>query len=567
MIETRSSQVLRLRRSQTAVAATLAGLEKDDFRRRFLAKDPTLWKPDEEHARIIRNRMGWLDVANLMLGRAAEIKAFADQARRTGIRHVVLLGMGGSSLCPDVLRRSFRRKPGFPALLVLDSTDPEMVAAVDKAIDPARSLFIVASKSGTTIESRMLYQYFARKAGGDQFVAITDPDSALQELGRVRGFRSVFSNPPDIGGRYSALSYFGMVPAACLGIDIVKLLERADRMAREVKQARPLEGCEPIALGAALGTLALAGRDKVTFAASPAIASFGYWVEQLIAESTGKEGKGLVPVEGEDLGRASQYGKDRVFVYLRLRRARNLAIERRLAALERAGHPCIIVTLEDTYDLGREFMRWEIATAVAGSVLGIDPFDEPNVKESKDNTERALKEYLATGALPSPSPDLEQDGIRIWTTLSLGAQREAGRGRQGIRRLMDGLCRSVRPGDYIALMAYLRMDPLTRARLQRLRLRLRERCRVATTLGFGPRFLHSTGQLHKGGAGNGVFLQITSDKRVDLQIPGEKYSFGVLQAAQAAGDFASLASRRFRLVRLHLGTDASKDLDRIIASL
>jgi glucose-6-phosphate isomerase len=561
------SQIFMLNRSQQSAAdAAVAKLRRLEFVRRLLAKDPTLWKRDEEHARVIRNRMGWLEVAGRLLGHALEIRTFAEQVRAAGIRHVVLLGMGGSSLCPDVLRSTFRRKPGFPALLVLDSTDPGMVAAIDKAIDPRHTLFIVASKSGTTLESQMFYQYFAASVPGDRFAAITDPGTKLEEMARAGGFLRVFTNPPDIGGRYSALSYFGMVPGACLGIDVGKLLERGDRMAKLLQPAHPIQDCPPVVLGATLGALGLAGRDKITFVASPAIATFGYWVEQLIAESTGKEGKGLVPVEGEALGPPAIYGKDRVFVHLRLRGAKDTAVDRKLSALRRAGHPCIIIHLDDLYDLGTEFNRWEIATATAGCLLGIDPFDEPNVKESKDNTARVLEQYRATRVLPSSPPDISEGGVDMWTTVPFPLER-GGRKSTGLQRVLHSLCHSVRPGDYIALTAYMQMDAPTKARLQKLRLRLRDRCRAATTLGFGPRFLHSTGQLHKGGAGNGVFLQITCDRKQDLGIPGEDYSFGVLQAAQAAGDFASLANHRRRVVRLHLTGGVLKQIEKITASV
>ena len=567
-----SSQTLRLHRGQKAVDALLADMAKRDFVRRFLAKDATLWKPDEDHARVVKNRMGWLDVAGRMIDRAADLKAFAAEVRDEGVRHVVLLGMGGSSLCPDVLRQTFRRKPGSPALMVLDTTDPDAIGAVDRAIDPARTLFIVSSKSGGTIEVQTLYAHFAEsgtgasRSGPGRFVAITDQGTALEQMARDAGFRRVFLNQPDIGGRYSALSCFGMVPAACLGIDIVRLLERGDRMVRSLQPAHPIHDCPPVVLGAALGALGLAGRDKVTFFASDAIATFGYWVEQLIAESTGKEGKGLVPVEGEPPGAPAVYGKDRLFVHLKLRTSPDASIERRLSALRRAGHPTITVHLEDLHDLGGEFNRWEIATAVAGAALQIDPFDEPNVKESKDNTARVLDEYRATRVLPGSPPDLEQEGVKAWTTVPLLPARRR-RPLDPMRRLMGGWCGSVRKGDYVAIMAYMRMDPPTLARLGKLRLKLRARCRAATTLGFGPRFLHSTGQLHKGGAGNGVFLQITCDKKNDLGIPGEKYSFGVLQAAQAAGDFLSLSSRGYRVVRLHLGASPLKDLDKVIAAV
>ncbi|HEY3174842.1 MAG TPA: glucose-6-phosphate isomerase [Candidatus Polarisedimenticolia bacterium] len=542
---------------EKALRTRLRGMQGDNLIARLLARDPTLWKEDPEHARVVKNRMGWLDAAGRTLLRLEEIESFVREIRREGVRNVVLLGMGGSSLCPDVLRRTFRRKPGFPSLLVLDSTDPQAIAGVDRRIDPGSALFIVASKSGTTLESQVFHQYFARKAPPDHFAAITDPGTPLETMGREQGFRRVFLNPPDIGGRYSALSCFGMVPAACLGIDIAELLRRGDRMARTLAPGVPIEACAPVVLGAALGTLAAAGRDKVTFVASERIAGFGYWVEQLIAESTGKEGKGLVPVEGEPLGPPAIYRKDRVFVHLVLRGAKDAVARRRLAALRRAGHPVITIRLEDPFDLGAEFNRWEIATAVAGSILGINPFDEPNVRESKDNTGRVLQEYKATGILPSFSADIREGEIQAWVS----GLRE----HRGLKALLGEICQSAKPGDYIALMAWLPMEEPIRKALGRIRVRLRERSRAATTLGFGPRFLHSTGQLHKGGAGNGIFLQITAAPARDVSIPGESYSFGVLEAAQAAGDYLSLASRGYRVARLHLGTNKLKGLEALLA--
>ena len=550
---------MKLGACQSKLDSCLAGLAAGRFIPRFLAKDHTLWKDDPDHARVVANRMGWLGVAGDLLARAGELSAFADEIRQAGFRHVVLLGMGGSSLGPDVLRQTFGRRRGYPDLIVLDSTDPGMITLVNRRIDPEKTLFIVASKSGSTIESQMFYQYYAAKVGGDHFAAITDPGTSLERLARERGFRRVFSNPSDIGGRYSVLSYFGMVPAALCGIEAARLLERGERMTGLLRAGLPPESTPPVLLGAALGTLALAGRNKVTFMASPPIATFGYWVEQLIAESTGKEGQGIVPIEGEPAGAPSRYRKDRVFVHLALRGSRDTAIRTRLAALRRAGHPCITVPLDDLYDLGTEFQRWEIATAVAASVLGIDPFDEPNVKESKDNTGRVLEQYRTTGALPATAPDLREKGIDIWAP--------AYKQRRGLAPLFDEFCRSVRPGDYIALMAYLPMEENVDGILGKIRVKLRDRCRTATTLGFGPRFLHSTGQLHKGGAGNGLFIQITAEKTRDHEIPGENFSFGVLQAAQAAGDYLSLTSRGYRTVRLHLGRNTVKDLKVVAARI
>lgn len=561
----RPSQRLDLGRHQRAVDAALARLDRQRLISRLLSGDPTLWKDGEDHARVIANRLGWLRIAGAMASRVEQMRSFAQQVVDAGTRHVVLLGMGGSSLCPEVLRRTFTRRPGFPALLVLDSTDPEGIATVERTIDPGRSFFIVSSKSGTTIESQMLMQYFAARAPASRFAAITDAGTPLEALARERGFTRVFTNPSNIGGRYSALSFFGMVPAACLGLDVARLLRRGDEMARSLDPDGPPAACEPVALGAALGVLGLAGRDKITFCLAPRIAGFGTWAEQLIAESTGKEGVGLVPVEGEELGPPSRYGKDRLFVRMTLRGSGGQGTdERRLAALARAGHPRISIALENAYALGAEFVRWEIAVAVASSIMGVDPFDEPNVKESKDNTARVLERYRATGSLPEEPPLLDEGGIRAFAAGGLD-RRSAPR---TLAQLMTRLCRAARRGkNYIGLMAYLRMDATTSALTQRIRLKLRDACGVATTVGFGPRFLHSTGQLHKGGPARGLFIQITSDKRIDLPIPGERLSFGVLQAAQATGDYQSLAGRGLRILRLHLRDGAPRGLERILASV
>ncbi|MGH9870690.1 MAG: glucose-6-phosphate isomerase [Candidatus Polarisedimenticolia bacterium] len=553
----------QLGRHEAKVRSTLSRLKRQDFVRRFLTGDPTLWKQDENHARVIRNRMGWMRAAGFMLGRIAELNGFADSIKAAGFKDAVLLGMGGSSLAADVLRRTFRRRPGHPSLHVLDTTDPEAIAEVEAAIDPAKTLFIVASKSGTTIESALLARYFAAKAPPSHFAAITDPGTPLEAEARQSGFRAIFINPPDIGGRYSALSYFGMVPAALLGIDIARLLSRAQQVIDGILPDVPPQDMVPFALGAALGALGITHRDKVTFVLSPGIASFGYWAEQLIAESTGKEGRGLIPVEGEDPGPPSRYGRDRLFVRLKLHGSKEPIIDRRLRTLRAAGNPCITLELDDLYDLGAQFNIWEIATATAGSVLAIDPFDEPNVQESKDNTRRVLELYTETGSLPSPPADLDEGGLRAWAVPPAWKRAAAG----GLGPLLAEVRRAAKPGDYIALMAYLHADRAVAARLHQLRMTLRDGCRVATTLGFGPRFLHSTGQLHKGGPANGIFLQITCSKQVDRPIPGQPFTFATLQAAQAAGDFESLASRGLRAVRLHLGPSKIAGLDHLLSRL
>jgi len=553
----------QLGRMEAKVRSTLSRMKRGDFVRRFLARDPTLWKQDGHHAEVIRNRMGWLDAPAGMLRHVPAMTSLAAGLREEKIKDVVLLGMGGSSLCPDVLRRTFRRRSGHPALHVLDTTSPEMIAAVEAAIDPERTIFLVASKSGTTIESAMLARHFASMAPPSRFVAITDPGTSLEDEAKSKGYRAFFPNPPDIGGRYSALSYFGMVPAAILGIDAARLLARGAGVVESLRPDVPPHEIPAVGLGAALGALSLARRDKLTIVASPGVAAFGYWAEQLVAESTGKEGRGIVPIEGEELAPPSRYGRDRVFVRLRLKGSPEPEIDRRLRALKADGHPLITLEMEDLYDLGSQFCLWEIATAVAGSILAVDPFDEPNVKESKDNTARVLAQYKSTGALPSRPADLQEAGVSAWAVPAPWKQAAAG----GLAPLLAALARSVRPGDYVALMAYLPSDRQTATRLSQLRTALRDRTRAATTLGYGPRFLHSTGQLHKGGPPTGIFIQLTADPPVDRPIPGESFSFGTLQAAQAAGDLESLASRGLRALRVHLGPQRVAGIEHLLSRL
>ena len=502
-----------------AVARRLEAMEKEQVTRRIWAHDPAVWKPDPDTPEI-RDRLGWLAVGKAMAQQAKALAAFADEARSEHQR-VVLCGMGGSSLAPEVLWRTFGAKPDFPSLHVLDSTDPRAVRQASNDAELARTLFIISSKSGTTQESDSFFRYFweRTKGRGAQFVAITDPGTPLERLARERGFRRTFLNPPDIGGRYSALSYFGLVPAALIGIDVAALLHRAHRMAEACAGCVPALDNPAAWLGVILGEGALAGRNKVTFALSPGIASFGLWVEQLIAESTGKEGKGILPVADEPLGAPEVYGTDRLFVAMRLGGESDAATDARLAALEDAGHPVVHLRLEDRLDLGQEFFRWEFATAVAGAVLGINPFDQPNVAESKANTKAVLAKRAAPAAAASAAE---------------------------LERFLAG----IKPGDYLALMAYLPPTADNDRRLAAIRLRLRDRLRVATTLGYGPRFLHSTGQLHKGGPPIGHFLQITDRSTEDIAIPGEPFGFRELEAAQAEGDLQALRARGRPAIRI-----------------
>ncbi len=484
--------------------------QQQDIVRRLWEHDHTIWKPEPTE---ITNRLGWLTVADQMLGDVDDLRRFAEQIAGEGCRTAVLLGMGGSSLAPEVLHSTFGAASGFLKLTVLDTTDPTTIQGVERSIDLKRTLFIVASKSGTTIETLSHLAYFWDKlADGGHFVAITDPGSPLQKLGEERTFRRVFLNPADIGGRYSALSYFGLVPAALVGVDVGQLLDRARNTARACDQRVPPAENPGARLGAALGEGALAGRDKATLVLPDEISTLGYWIEQLIAESTGKEGKGILPVEGEPLAPPELYGRDRLFVAT--------GEHDGLAALETAGHPVVRLPYDGPVQLGAEFFRWEFATALAGHVLGINPFDQPNVQEAKDATARIL-------------------------------ERGGGQSAPETARLSEVL-ESIHPGDYVAIQAYLPRTSEVETELQAARLKLRERYQVATTIGYGPRFLHSTGQLHKGGPDSGLFIQVVGEDTVDLDVPGKPFTFGELKRAQALGDLESLRARDRRVTRVTL---------------
>ncbi|MFI5338787.1 MAG: bifunctional transaldolase/phosoglucose isomerase [Candidatus Methylomirabilales bacterium] len=564
-------QVSSLGPYASQVEATLADLMKRDAASRIWARDPSLWKSEPDHQKIIRNSLGWLTVMATVRQHASGLARFAVEVNQAGFRHVLLLGMGGSSLCPDVLSLTFGEAAGFPKLAVLDTTDPASVQAFEQSVDLPRTLFIVASKSGTTPEIAAFYQYFFAKVrglkgerAGEQFIAITDAGTPLERTGGEAKFRHVFLNPSDIGGRYSALSFFGMVPATLIGLDVLRMLERAEQMAEACRSKVPTRENPGAWLAAVMGSLVKAGRDKLTFVCSPAIASFGYWVEQLIAESTGKDGTGILPVEGEALGNPGVYGDDRVFVYLKLLGSKDQELEAKVNALERAGHPVVAIGLQDCYDLGAEFFRWEFATAVAGAVIGVDPFDQPNVQESKDNTKRLLGEFKAKGRLPEGSPIFTDSSVRLYGD---GASAAALKGAKTLADALRGHLNRIRPRDYVALTAYLQATPAHAETLGGIRSHIRDRFRVATTLGYGPRFLHSTGQLHKGGGDNGVFLQFTADDPVDLPIPGEPHSFGVMKAAQALGDLQSLQSRKRRALRLHIAGGIEAGLRRVVEAV
>jgi len=557
----------------SALQAALARLDDQEFGARLWDRDPSLWKSEPEQQRSIKNSLGWLTVPAATLESTAGVLSFVEEVKRAGFTHTVLLGMGGSSLCPEVCRATFGTVPAFLDLQVLDSTAPASVAGVEKSVDLGRTLFLVSSKSGGTVETLSFYKYFYDRVqsltgerAGANFLAITDPATSLENLARARNFRAVFPGQPDIGGRFSALSNFGMVPAALAGVDVRALLERAERMVRACGPSLPARDNPGVALGAVLGVAARAGHDKVTLVMSPGIYTFADWAEQLIAESTGKEGKGLLPVVREHLAEPAAYGDDRLFVHMRLASEADEKVERRLRALEAAGHPVVRIELESTLDLSQEFFRWEVATATAGALLGINPFDQPNVQESKDNTNRLLAQFRSSGRLAEEEPLAESECLKFYcdpatrdslmktgpqpggATASLGSYLAAFLGLGGCR-------------DYVALLPYLDPSSGHRAVLQALRMRLRDALGLATTIGFGPRYLHSTGQLHKGGANHGLFIEITADDAEDLPVPGEAYSFAVLKQAQALGDFQSLVSKGRRVVRFHVGKAVQAGLD------
>ncbi len=526
------------------VEATLADLQQRDVVGRIWRGDHTVWKPDPTE---ITDRLDWLTVTDIMCDQVTALQAFANEVRDAGFRHLVLLGMGGSSLGPEVLRQTFGSAPGYPELIVLDSTVPGWVQAVTQAIDPARTLFLVSSKSGSTTEPNTFYAHFRRlveqavgkEQAGQNFIAVTDPGTPLDQLGREQGFRRVFLNPPDIGGRYSVLSYFGLVPAALIGLDLATLLDRADCMREGCASCVPAHDNPGAWLAAIMGVLARQGRDKLTLVTSPSISSFGLWVEQLIAESTGKEGRGIVPVAGEPLVTPNNYGDDRLFVYLRLEGDDNSDTDAAVAEIEASGQPVVQLTLRDKYDLGAEFFRWEFATALAGAVLNINPFDQPNVQAAKDMTERVLAQFEASGNLPP----MEASGS------------------------VNSLLSQARPGDYLAVMAYIRQTPEVDHALAALRRRVLERHGIATTLGYGPRFLHSTGQLHKGGPATGLFLQLTADHGEGVSISGVPYTFAGLADAQALGDLQALRASERRARRVHLGSGDAAAIRRLTAEL
>ncbi len=552
---------------QGTLDETLRNLQDRDVVRRIWAKDPSVWHEDPAHQSLIQQALGWLTIIEEQIPMLSQLQSVARDVQDAGFRHVLLLGMGGSSLCPEVLRMTFGILGNFPELHVLDSTVPSQVRSFEQRVDLTKTLCVVASKSGSTTEPLVFQKYFfdrMRQAVGDNagahFVAITDPGSLLEQLAKEQKFRHTLHGVPEIGGRYSALSNFGVVPAALMGVDIEEFLLRAQRMRESCDAGVPAFANLGVKLGAALGCLAKDGRDKMTVIASPVLWDFGAWLEQLLAESTGKEGKGIIPVDDESLGAPEMYGQDRVFVYIRYAEGVDSTQDMQVAALEQAGHPVIRIDMADLMNLGQEFFLWEMATAVAGAILEINAFDQPNVQESKDYTKAYLDTFKKTGSLPVDSPIVTEDHLQLYADDKSQLHLQ---GKNTLGEIVAAHVGQLHVGDYLAINAYVERTEAVHTILSRIREKVRNAKKVATTLGYGPRFLHSTGQLHKGGPNSGVFVQLTCEDDPDVPIPGEPYSFGILKAAQALGDLQSLTTRNRRVIRVHLGKNVAEDVARL----
>jgi glucose-6-phosphate isomerase len=555
-----------------AVDAATADWQANRKIERFWKKDPSLWTSDGEE-----KWMGWIDIVERQQKDLSALAELGGDVRSADFKSALLLGMGGSSLCPEVLAKTFGPQLDFPELYIVDSTDPAQVMAACDEVNLSEALVIVASKSGSTLEPNILKQFFfdevRRVVGpenvGSHFVAITDPGSKMEQVAKDDGFRYIFYGDPQIGGRYSALSNFGLVAATVAGLHVGKLLDEAAKGVASAKE--PIQNNPGVQLGLLLGTAANAGRDKITIFTSPEIYDLGAWLEQLIAESTGKQGKGITPVDREAIGPPEVYGNDRVFAYVRLKSAADVSaqsdLDAKVAALEAAGHPVVTIEIEDLYEIFGQFFTWEIATAVAGSVMGINPFNQPDVEAAKIETRTLTTEYEKTGELPERQPVLSEAGIELYATEAYAAKLRSAAPTDSLTGFLRAHLDELRAGDYFAALAFLPMFPEHEAAIQVLRHRVRDRKHVATCLGFGPRFLHSTGQDYKGGPNTGVFLQITAKHAEDEDIPGQKYSFGVVIDAQAAGDLAVLEARGRRALRVHLGADVSAGLNALNAAV
>ncbi|HET7393438.1 MAG TPA: bifunctional transaldolase/phosoglucose isomerase, partial [Candidatus Binatia bacterium] len=543
-------QDLHLGKLQSRVERRLKTWQAQQFGSRLWKKDPTLWSADT--VAELTDRLGWLEMPESMQKQVEALRQFAEKAKADGMHHVVVLGMGGSSLAPEVFQHGFGNQPGYPGLMVLDSTHPAAIRSIEGKIDLARTLFLVSSKSGTTTETNSFFYYFWDKLKqlkaepGEHFVAITDPGTPLEKLAGERKFRAVFSAPEDIGGRYSALTVFGLVPAALIGLDVEDILKRARHMSERCGGSVPERENPGLVLGAALAEFTLAKRDKITFLCSPSLAAFPAWIEQLIAESTGKDRKGIVPVAGEKLGAPEKYGADRAFVYLRYESDENHELDRQVAGLEANGHPVLRIEMLEKTDLAQEFFRWEVAIAAAGSALGIHPFNQPDVQLAKDLATKAMRE-ARTG-------NRRRAKLKEEVSASDGA---------AMQQAASSWTSKAKPRDYVSVQAYISPTPEHDAALQSISEALRNRLGAAVTVGYGPRFLHSTGQLHKGGPNTVLVLQIVDQPTDDVPVPETDYTFGALIEAQALGDFTALKQRRRRALRINLGNDTKAGLERL----
>jgi len=544
-----------------AVAASLDDWKNNNKVARLWQKDASLWSNTDEN-----KWLGWLTITEQQLANPGTLKQLAVEVKKAKFKHVLLLGMGGSSLCPEVLRMTFAKIAGFPELHVLDSTDPTQIKAIEKKLDLKKTLCIVSSKSGGTLEPNIFKRYFfervkkavGEKLVGSRFIAVTDPGSNMQQVAEADKFWKIFAGDPSIGGRYSALSNFGMVPGAAMGLDLGKFLKTAQEMVKACGPNSAADGNPGVILGTIMGVAANHGRDKITIITSPGIFDLGAWLEQLIAESTGKIAKGIIPVDRERLAKPYVYGNDRLFAYLRLANKPNKAQDEAVAAIEKAGHPVVRIALPNIYTIGQEFFRWEIATAVAGSIIGINAFNQPDVEASKIETKKLTSQYEATGSLPPESPFFVSKDAKLFADDKNAAVLSGGK---TLGEILKTHLSRIGAGDYFAVLGYIPMNAENEKALQAIRMSVRDAKKVATCLGFGPRFLHSTGQAYKGGPNSGVFLQITCDDASDLAVPGQKYTFGVVKAAQARGDFAVLAERGRRALRVHLGKNLKSGLN------
>jgi transaldolase/glucose-6-phosphate isomerase len=554
-----------------SVQANIEDWKKNDKVKRLWARDASLWTNSDES-----KWLAWLGITEDQISHKDRFASVAADIKSAGFTHAALLGMGGSSLCVEVANLTFGKIQGSPQFVVLDATDPAQIKTLESKIDIAKTIFIVSSKSGSTLEPNIFKQYFydlvSKAVGaaeaGKHFIAITDPGSKMQKVAEGDNFRHIFFGDPGIGGRYSALSNFGSVPAAIQGVDIVKFLDRAEEMVHACASVVPADQNPGVILGILLGTAQRAGRDKITLFASPGIHDLGAWLEQLLAESTGKEGKGLIPVDRESIAAADVYGKDRIFVYLRLESAPDAKQDAAVDALEKAGQPVVRISVPTIYEIGQEFFRWEIATAAAGSVIGINAFNQPDVEASKIETRKLTEEYEKSGSLPSEAPFFEGSGMKLFSDeKNASALKSAAGANADLTAYLRAHLARLGAGDYFAVLGFIERNDAHEAALQTIRHAVRDKKKVATCLGFGPRFLHSTGQAYKGGPNSGVFLQITCDDAADIPVPGQKYTFGIVKAAQARGDFQVLISRDRRALRVHLGKDVAAGLAQLSSAI